>query len=89
MIDPAPSPIHASIEALTGIIEAHGYIVVMEPVPGMEGAFREALRHALGTITAVMVFNEHRFDYRGRSKAALTALHRDLPEPGWGIEIRN
>ena len=76
------------IENLEGTLRYFGYAVDMEPIPGAEDDFIAALRQALSRVESVLAANAKRFGFRGTSKRARAALHRDLPQPGWGIELR-
>jgi hypothetical protein len=76
------------IENLEGTLRYFGYAVDMEPIPGAEDDVIAALRRALSRVESVLAANAKRFGFRGTSKPALAALHRDLPQPGWGVEVR-
>lgn len=75
------------IDQLTTAIEAHGYFVMMEPIAGEESLFVDALRESFAKIEAVLAVNAKRYRMRGLSNRALAALHRDLPNPAWGVEV--
>lgn len=75
------------IDQLTTAIEAHGYFVMMEPIAGEESLFVDALREAFAKIEARLSANAKRYGMRGLSKRALAALHRDMPNPAWGVEV--
>lgn len=69
-------------------LRSFGYVVTMDPILGEEEAFLDALREAYTKINKVFQHNARTFGFRGKSKNALAALHRDLPTPVWGVEVR-
>lgn len=76
-----------TIDQLTAAFEAHGYFVAAEPIEGQEEMFAQSLREGFAKVEAAMAFYARRFKVRGLSKRALAILHKDLPEPVWGIEV--
>jgi len=74
-------------ERLYTHIEAYGYWVSMEPIPGEEVLFEQSLREAVTEIERVFAFVGKSYGTRGRSKRALEILHSYLPEPVWGVEV--
>lgn len=76
------------IEILQGAFHSLGYVVMADPIQGEEELFVATLQEGLDRIEATMQSNARRFGFRGRSKRALAALHHDLPEPVWGVEVR-
>ena len=76
-----------AIEQLTDAIEAHGYTVSMEPIPGSEELFTQSLREAFASIERCMAHGQKHYGTRGLSKRAISNLHSLLPEPVWGVEV--
>lgn len=66
---------------------AYGYLVTAEPIPGQEDRFIECLREGYAKLDEIVRFNAKTYRYRGFSKAARAALHRDLPQPCWLVEL--
>ena len=66
---------------------AHGYSVTAEPIKGSESLFIQSLKDGFSKVESEMARNALRFGYRGRSKAALAALHAGLPSPCWLVEL--
>ena len=65
-----------------------GYLVTAEPIPGSEDTFVSALREGFERVGDTLASNARRYGFRGLSKAALAALHQDLPRPCWLVERR-
>lgn len=75
------------IAQLETAFEAHGYFVSGEAIPGQETAWLETLRAGFAKVERVMAYNARQYGMRGRSKRALDALHRELPQPAFGVEV--
>lgn len=75
------------IEAITAEFRTWGYYVASEPIIGQEETYIEALFSGLENMRRRIAFNRDRYGFRGRSKNAIKALHNDLPEPTWGVEL--
>ncbi len=75
------------IDQLQDHLWGSGYVVMMEPIAGEEEAFIAALRDGLRRVEEVLAHNARTHGMRGKSKRAMAALHRDLPQPTWGVEI--
>lgn len=69
-------------------IEAHGYWVSMEPLPGRKALYLESLYEALAKIEATVAFQSKQYGTRGLSRRALVNLHSRLPYPVWGVELK-
>lgn len=78
----------SKIERLTYAIESYGYFVDAQPIEGEEETFAKHLEEGLAKIEANFKFNAEQYGFRGKSKRAMDALHRQLPEPIWGIGVR-
>jgi hypothetical protein len=76
------------IETYTAALSAYGYVVMMEPIPGEETTFGNTLAVAFAKVESTMLHHARQHGYRGKSKAALAALHAALPEPTWGVELK-
>ena len=75
------------IDAIEAEFKAFGYLVTADPILGRDEDFAEALFTGLEKMRQTFAFNAKRYGYRGRSKAALVALHTDLPTPCWGVVV--
>lgn len=76
------------IERLAYAFEAYGYFVDAQPVHGEEETFANHLAEGFAKVEAAFKFNADRYGFRGKSKRALESLHRQLPEPAWGVGVR-
>lgn len=66
----------------------YGYYLGSEPLAGALDIWVKAQFEGLAAIEKTLASNAKRFGFRGRSVNAMAALHRDLPEPAWGVEVR-
>lgn len=66
----------------------YGYVVSARPIPGDEEDFYQHLRVGLARLEANFESNTKELRTRGKSKRAIAALHRRMPEPIWGVEVR-
>jgi hypothetical protein len=78
----------AKIERLTYAFEAYGYFVDAQPIEGQEEDFANHLANGLAKVESAFKFNAERYGFRGKSKRAMASLHRQLPEPIWGVGVR-
>jgi len=69
------------IERITSNYYTFGYVITGEAIEGMEELFAATLQTGFDKLVATFEFNAKTYGYRGRSKAALAALHRALPYP--------
>lgn len=76
------------IERLTYGFEAYGYFVDAQPVPGQEETFAKHLADGLAKVEAAFQSNAEQYGFRGKSKRAMDSLHRQMPEPIWGVGVR-
>lgn len=79
----------SKIEQLEAAFEAHGYSVIAEAIEGQEELFANDLAQGFAKVETVLKNNAAQYGFRGLSKRALQALHKDLPNPAWGVEIRS
>ena len=66
---------------------SYGYLVTAEPISGEEAQFVQSLKDGFAKVESAVSFNASRYGYRGKSKAALAALHAALPDPCWLVEL--
>jgi hypothetical protein len=78
----------AAIEIIADAYRTLGYVITAEPIPGMEDQFVSTLVDGFSKLTADFQQSNKRYGYRGRSKAALAALHSAYPRPVFGVEVR-
>lgn len=75
------------IGRLEDAFKAFGYIVVAEPALNSEDLFADTLDAAFSKVERKFASNRKTYGYRGRSKAALSALHFDIPNPCFGVIV--
>lgn len=74
------------IEDAVGGFRNYGYRVTSKPLPGREQEYYEELREGLRKIDANIDTYRRHFRVRGtNTKRIRGMLHRDLPEPCWGV----
>lgn len=73
------------IENVIGGLRNYGYRVACHPVPGSEQEYYEDLRDGLNKVEAEVDHLHRHARCRGKSKRTLRFLHRNLPEPCWGV----
>lgn len=78
----------SKIERLTYAFEAYGYFVYAQPIEGKEEEFASHLTEGLAKVEEVFKFNAKYYGFKGKSKRAMESLHKSLPEPIWGVNIR-
>ena len=76
------------IERLAYAFEAYGYFVDAHPIPGEEEAFANHLAEGFAKVETAFKLNAEHYGFRGKSKRAMASLHRQLPEPVWGVGVR-
>lgn len=76
------------IERLTYAFEAYGYAVDAQPMPGREEQFAAALAEGFAKVENTFAFQAKHYGFRGKSRRAMDALHRSLPEPVWGVVVQ-
>jgi len=77
------------IERLEDAFSSFGYVLIAEPVLGGEDVFCDSLDAALSKIEKKLASNQKRYGYRGKSRAALSALHHDIPNPCFGVVVES
>jgi hypothetical protein len=85
---PSEIEIERAIDQLICCLEAYGYIVAMAPIAGQENDFLAALRDAVSKIQALESIYVKRYRFRRMSPKMLSAIHKSLPDPGFGIAIK-
>lgn len=78
----------SQIERLTYSFEAYGYFVDAKQIPGEEEAFAKHLANGLAKVEEAFKSNADHYGFRGKSKRAMDFLHRQIPEPVWGVGVR-
>jgi len=71
----------SKIERLASDYDTFGYVITGEAIEGMEDLFAVTLQAGFDKLISTFEFNAQTYGYRGRSKAAIAALHRTLPRP--------
>ncbi|TJU85601.1 MAG: hypothetical protein E5Y10_24590 [Mesorhizobium sp.] len=75
------------ISEYQAFFKRHGYFVVADAIPGEECLWADTLAEAAKKVERVLSANAKRHGFRGLSRNAIDALHRDLPSPTWGVEL--
>lgn len=78
----------SKIERLIYALEAYGYFVDAQPIVGEEEDFAKHLEEGFAKVEAMFKFNAKNYGFKGKSKRAMDSLHKQLPEPVWGITVR-
>lgn len=65
-----------------------GYSIFATPVEGSEEGFWEEMKEAVRKLEAELEWVQRHFKVRGRSKRALSLLHKYCPHPTWGVRPR-
>lgn len=77
-----------TIEKVKDGYRALGYLVVSEWVPFHEREYLRELRRGLTMLEKTLRFVNERYRTRGRSKRAITMLHELMPEPIFGVRVK-
>lgn len=67
----------------------YGYIVMSYPIVGKEEGWLKGLTDALDLIEAQIKGIQKAYKYRSFSKNVRTVLHRQLPEPAFGVHLQD
>lgn len=78
----------SKIERLIYAFEAYGYFVDAQPIEGQEDQFCKHLEEGLEKVEKLFNYNAKAYGFKGKSKRAMDSLHRQLPEPVWGVGVR-
>ena len=78
----------SKLERLSYAFEAYGYFIDAQPLVGEEEAFIKHLEEGFSKVEALFNYNAQTYNFKGKSKRALDSLHRSLPEPVWGVNVR-
>lgn len=74
--------------AVSDRFAAYGYMIDSEPLEGQFDAWIDQLMTGWKDFEKRVEGIRRVWGFRGRSKALLAHLHKRIPEPVWGVEVR-
>jgi hypothetical protein len=77
------------IDQLECAFEAYGYFVAASAIVGEEDLWAKTLFDGFTKMYECHRSLNRRYGYRGLSVNSLNALHSELPEPCFGVEIKS